>query len=99
MLRPRSGGTGGAGRDRRCTRLVERPGCAGRTGTVVSCIGPLVRSYVCIVLVMAHARQASGLGDPPKLQCDGAVETGTCQTRAYDDAYDVMGISWGQVAR
>ena len=38
-----------------------------------------------------------GLGHSSAVQCDGAIETGACRTRAYYDLYDVMGISWGQV--
>jgi hypothetical protein len=30
-------------------------------------------------------------------QCDRTVETGTCQTEAYADYYDVMGYSWGPI--
>lgn len=38
-----------------------------------------------------------GLGHSSALQCDGALDSGTCRTRAYYDLYDVMGASWEQV--
>jgi uncharacterized protein with LGFP repeats len=30
-------------------------------------------------------------------QCDGTVETGTCETVPYADYYDVMGFSWSEL--
>jgi hypothetical protein len=38
-----------------------------------------------------------GLNHASARQCDRAVETGTCQVRAYYDWYDVMGISWNEL--
>ena len=38
-----------------------------------------------------------GLGHSSELQCDGAVETRSCQVSGYNDWYDVMGYSWDQV--
>src|SRR3954462_2272584 len=38
-----------------------------------------------------------GLGHSSGLQCDAAVETGTCRTAGYRDYYDVMGTSWEQM--
>ncbi|GGL72277.1 hypothetical protein [Modestobacter marinus] len=38
-----------------------------------------------------------GLGHSSELQCDGATETDSCQVTAYNDWYDVMGISWDEV--
>ncbi|MBW8765942.1 MAG: hypothetical protein JF630_06815, partial [Geodermatophilales bacterium] len=38
-----------------------------------------------------------GLGHSSGLQCDAAVETGTCRTAGYRDYYDVMGASWSQL--
>ena len=38
-----------------------------------------------------------GLGHSSAVQCDGAVDTGSCRTVAYGDYYDVMGVSWEQV--
>jgi hypothetical protein len=37
------------------------------------------------------------LGHSSALQCDGAVETGSCQLIPEGDFYDVMGLSWGQL--
>jgi len=41
-----------------------------------------------------------GLNHSSELQCTGTVEKtsgSTCQVTAYNDYYDVMGVSWGQV--
>jgi hypothetical protein len=38
-----------------------------------------------------------GLNHSSAVQCDGAVETGSCRTAGYRDYYDVMGVSWKQL--
>ncbi|HEY4605574.1 MAG TPA: hypothetical protein VIH08_14695 [Blastococcus sp.] len=38
-----------------------------------------------------------GLGHSSGLQCDAAMETGSCRTDPYRDWYDVMGTSWEQM--
>ena len=38
-----------------------------------------------------------GLGHSSEVQCDGAVDSGTCRVTAYNDWYDVMGVSWSRV--
>ena len=38
-----------------------------------------------------------GLGHSSLRQCDGTVNTGTCEVTPYFDFYDVMGISWDQL--
>jgi hypothetical protein len=38
-----------------------------------------------------------GLGHSSGVQCDAAVETGSCRTAGYRDYYDVMGASWGEL--
>jgi hypothetical protein len=38
-----------------------------------------------------------GLGHSSGLQCDGALESGSCRTATYRDYYDVMGASWARM--
>ncbi len=75
----------------------QQPGCAyglAEIGAARSAGGYLlVRGAE--TSVMAHELGHNfGLGHSSALQCDGAVDSGTCRTRAYYDLYDVMGASW-----
>jgi LGFP repeat/Metallo-peptidase family M12B Reprolysin-like len=38
-----------------------------------------------------------GLGHSSELQCDDAVDSGSCATTGYNDWYDVMGYSWDEL--
>ncbi|CCG04988.1 reprolysin-like metallopeptidase [Blastococcus saxobsidens] len=59
--------------------------------------GLLYVTDVATSLVAHELGHNFGLGHSSSLQCDGAVDTGSCRVRGYFDLYDVMGVSWEQV--
>ncbi|MGR7023833.1 reprolysin-like metallopeptidase [Geodermatophilus sp. URMC 62] len=76
------------------------PGCAYGLGTIGSGLGDGGRMYVqdTLTSVIAHELgHNAGLGHSSAVQCDASPETAPCRTVAYDDWYDVMGVSWDEV--
>lgn len=77
----------------------QQPGCTYGVAELGST--PATGGYLMVraaeLAVMAHELGHNfGLGHSSALQCDGAIDSGTCRTRAYYDLYDVMGVSWEQ---
>lgn len=75
-------------------------GCSYGLGQVGSGLGSGGSLYVRDTLPSLIAHELGhnwGLGHSSERECDGTLESGSCQTQPYRDYYDVMGASWEHV--
>jgi len=82
------------------SQTAEQPGCSYALAEVGAGPSSGGRLYVRDILpsVIAHELGHNlGLSHSSGVQCDEAVETGSCRTTGYRDFYDVMGVSWSQL--
>ncbi|MGY2066875.1 reprolysin-like metallopeptidase [Blastococcus sp. SYSU DS0619] len=94
------GWTGGAGKHLLLYVPNGTPGCSYGLGTIGSGVGTGGRAYAQAITtsVLAHELGHNfGLGHSSAVQCDASPESAPCRTVAYQDMYDVMGVSWHQV--
>ncbi|MCA0146201.1 hypothetical protein [Blastococcus sp. LR1] len=94
------GWTRGAGRHLLLYLSSNAPGCAdglAEVGWGPQSGGRLYVRHVTTSILAHELGHNFGLGHSSLLQCDAAVDSGTCMVEPYFDWYDVMGVSWEQV--